>query len=105
MSEELKVLTAHVRELAVKQGEIAAEIAPAQAATAGVTWDVTVSHGLICAPASVALAGANTARGLACTAMQKTAEDLQDALGAAALRYDTTDAQAAGSLDHTIHPR
>ena len=72
MTGELKVVTAHVRELAVKQGEIAAEIAPAQAATNGVTWNVTVSHGLICTSASVALAQANTARGLACAAMQKT---------------------------------
>ena len=55
MTGELKVVTAHVRELAVKQGEIVAEIAPAQAATNGVTWNVTVSHGLICTSASVAL--------------------------------------------------
>lgn len=105
MTGELKVVTAHVRELAVKQGEIAAEIAPAQAATNGVTWNVTVSHGLICTSASVALAEANTARGLACAAMQKTSLGLQNALGAAALRYDTADAQSSGSLDQTMHPR
>ncbi len=105
MAGELKVVTAHVRELAVKQGEIVAEVAPARAATGGVTWDVAISHGLICAPASVALAGANTARGLACAAIQKTSQELQDALSAAALHYDVADAQASGSLDQTMHPR
>ena len=105
MSGELEVVTAHVRELAVRHGEVGTEVASAQAATQGATWDVAVSHGLICAPASVALAAANAARALACDAMQETSEDLQSALSTAALHYDSTDSQNSGSLNRAMHPR
>lgn len=102
MSGELGVVTSHVRELAAKQGEISAEIGPAGAATQGVTQDVAVSHGLICAATSVALGSANTARGRAAAAMQKTSTELQAALQTAAGHYDATDAAASGSLDQTM---
>lgn len=102
MSGELKVLTEHVRELAVRQGDVIAEIAPAEAATQGVTVDVAVSHGVICAPTSLAVAAANTARDLACQAMQKTSEELQHALTTAAENYDSADIAASGALSQTM---
>lgn len=105
MSGELKVTTAHVRELAVRQGAIAAEIEAAKAVTQGASWDVGVSHGGICLSASTALYGANSARERAAKAMQTTSEELHAHLAIAAAAYDRADAQTSGALGRTMAPR
>jgi hypothetical protein len=102
LSGEVKVTTAHVRDLAGRQGEIAAEIELAGAATEAVLRDVLFSHGAICGPANDALAAAVAARDSACAAMQEVSTSLQEKLNVAAVAYDATDASTSSTLDQTM---
>lgn len=102
MSGDLKVTTAHVRDLAGKQGEIAIEIESAGAATDAVLRDVLFSHGAICGSANDALAVAVAARDSACSAVREASTNLQEKLNAAAVAYDATDLSASGTLDQTM---
>ena len=102
MSGDLKVTAGHVRELGEKQGAIAAGIAGGKAVAQGASWDVGVSHGLICFATSQAVLAANLARDAACDAMRGNSEQLQERLGVAALHYDNTDAEAKSGLDGTM---
>lgn len=102
MSGEVNVATAHVRELAGKQGEIAAEIESAGAATEAVLRDVLFSHGAICGPANDALAAAVAARDSACAAMQEVSTSLEEKLNVAAVAYDATDSSTSGALEQTM---
>ena len=102
MSGELKVTTAHVRDLAGKQSEVATEIETAGAATEAVLRDVLFSHGAICGSANDALAAAVAARDSACTAMHEVSTSLEEHLNTAAAAYVAADAATSGTLDQTM---
>ena len=102
MSSELEVTAGHVRALGSKQGAIASNLVGAKALTGGASWDVGVSHGLICFPAIQAVVAASLARDAACDAMHSMSEQLQERLEVAASHYDVTDSEAKASLDNTM---
>lgn len=105
MSGDLRVTTAHVRELSAKQAAAAAQIGLAATATQGVSAAMWVNHGLICAPSTMAVSAAEDARSHACVGMQSVSTDLEEKLDAAADRYDRVDAQSGRSIDCEMHPR
>ena len=98
MSGELEVTTAHLGELAAKQGRAAAEMLSATEVTEGVDTSVRVSHGVIAWSTAAAVEAANTARRTAGTAMRDASDYLEEGLQAAARRYDDTDEFAEGAL-------
>lgn len=105
MAGELEVATAHVRELAAKQKQAAAEIAAATAVTDGVDTSVRFSHGVIAWSTAAAVEAAGHARSAAGAAMERTSTALGDNLTTAAGQYDQTDRIGSGLLDAQIRPR
>lgn len=105
MSSDLQVTTAHVRELAAKQGQAAAEIRSATEVTAGVDTAVRFSHGVIAWSTAGAVEAAQHARVAAGTAMGQASEELRDDLQTAASRYDATDQDTGALLDAQMAPR
>lgn len=91
MTGELEVTTAHLGELAAKQGRTAAAILSATEATEGIDTSVRVSHGVISSPTAAAVQAANNARRTAGKAAGDVSEHLEDSLGLAARRYDDAD--------------
>lgn len=98
MSGELEVTTAHLGELAAKQGRAAAEILSATEVTEGVDTSVRLSHGVISWSTAAAVEAANTARRAAGRSMQDEAGYLEAGLALAARRYDDTDECVKGAL-------
>ncbi|HTM85903.1 MAG TPA: ESX-1 secretion-associated protein [Mycobacterium sp.] len=102
MSGDLRVTTAHVRELSAKQGQAAAELSAATEAVAGVDTAVRWTHGPISSATASAVQAAQHARRTAGTGMAGVSADLGDKLTAAATQYDRTDTSASGALDGTV---
>jgi hypothetical protein len=102
MTGELEVTTAHLGELAAKQGRTAAAILSATAATEGVDTSVRVSHGVISSPTAAALRAANDARHTAGKAVGDVSDHLEDSLELAARSYDGTDEIAESVLGGQI---
>jgi hypothetical protein len=98
MSGELEVTTAHLGELAAKQGRAAAEILSATEVTEGVDMAVRVSHGVISWSTAAAVEAANNARRTAGRSLKDMSDYLEDSLELAARRYDDTDDCARGVL-------
>src|SRR3954462_4395650 len=98
MTGELEVTTAHLGELAARQGSAAAAILSATEATEGVDTSVRVSHGVISSPTAAAVRAANAARHTAGKALGDVSDRLRESLGLAARRYDDTDETAEGVL-------
>ncbi|MBS4728050.1 ESX-1 secretion-associated protein [Mycobacterium sp. SM1] len=102
---ELRVTTAHLRELSAKQQQAAAEIAAATELTHGVGGSVMKSHGVICAATAGAVSTADGARTAAGEGMREVSTDLAEKLDSAAASYDSVDQQQSGDLDQQMHPR
>lgn len=98
MSGELEVTTAHLGELAAKQGRAAAEVLSATEATEGVDTSVRVSHGVISWSTAAAVEAANNARRAAGRSLADVSDYLEDSLQRAARRYDDVDECARGVL-------
>ena len=64
-----------------------------------------INHGVVCAPATMAVAAAEAARQSACAAMQSVSSDLSQKLDTAAQRYDEIDRTSRGNLDQQMHQR
>jgi hypothetical protein len=102
---DLRVTSAHVRELAARQAAAAAQIQQAAAAAEGTTASMAVTHGFVCAPAILAVQAAEAARSAACAAMAAVSTDLNENLTTAATVYDDVDAQSGQNLSGEMHPR
>ena len=102
---DLKVTTAHVRELSARQGEAAAQVGAAGSATDGATQNMWMSHGVVCAAANMAVEAASAARKAACQAMAGVSQDLDQKLTTAAQRYDQIDQASQADIDGQMHPR
>lgn len=105
MSGELEVTTAHLGELAAKQGRAAAEILSATEVTEGVDTSVRVSHGVISWSTAAAVEAANSARRAAGRSIQEMSDHLEASLVDAARRYDDTDDCARGLLGAQMQGR
>jgi hypothetical protein len=98
----LRVTTAHLGELAAKQGRAAVEIRSATVAAEGAEAAVRSTHGSIASASVNALAAVLSARRSAGTKMAAISDDLCDKLVEAAKRYDQIDEAMSGTLGTQI---
>jgi predicted transcriptional regulator len=96
--DDLRVTTAHLGELAVKQGRAAAGIRSATIGAEGAEAAVRSTHGSIASASVSALAAVLAARRSAGTKMAAISDDLCDKLTEAAKRYDQADEAMSGTL-------
>ncbi len=100
--DDLRVTTAHLGELAAKQGRAAVEIRSATVAAEGAEAAVRSTHGSIASASVNALAAVLSARRSAGTKMAAISDDLCDKLVEAAKRYDQIDEAMSGTLGTQI---
>ncbi|BBX32999.1 hypothetical protein MMAG44476_07731 [Mycolicibacterium mageritense DSM 44476 = CIP 104973] len=98
MSGDLRVTTAHLRELSAKQGQACAELTTATAAVADVDTSVHRTHGPISWSTAGAVAAAVCARRAAGDSVARVSHGLSRRLTAAAATYDQTDAAHAARM-------
>lgn len=97
-TDNLRVLTEHVRKLADRQQAAADQITGANRATTGVADRVSDTHGLVCFLTSSALSAADEARQSAGSALHKVSNDLSEKLTTAAGNYDNADYRAGNRI-------
>lgn len=97
--QDLRVTTAHLAELASRQGRAAAETVAATFAVEGVGAAVASTHGAIAAKTTSALEAVLATRRSAGEKMADISHDLCDKLADAARRYDAIDDTLGGALD------
>ncbi|WP_066901775.1 ESX-1 secretion-associated protein [Mycolicibacterium houstonense] len=102
MSGDLRVATAHLHELSVRQGQAASGLVTATGAVEGIDAAVRATHGPISSSTAAAVQAAMNARRAAGTCLARASQDLGDKLAHAAGRYDRTDSAAGGVLDGTV---
>jgi hypothetical protein len=100
--DELRVTTAHLGELAVKQGRAAGEIRAATILAEGAEAAVRTTHGSIASASANALAAVLIARRSAGAKVAAISEDLCDKLTEAAKRYDQVDDAMSGNLGQRV---
>jgi hypothetical protein len=105
MSGDLRVITAHVRELAAKQDRAAADIKSATSAPVGVDTSVRHTHGVIAWSTAAAVEAIVHARRSAGAAMEGVSEGMATDLKDAAAAYDRYDDSAGTAIDDQMHPR
>jgi hypothetical protein len=98
MSTELRVLVAHLGDLAAKQDEAAAVVGSAAAAADGVDVAVSATHGAIAAATAAAVTDAAQARTEAGAHVEAVSRELRNRLGEAAASYARTDEVAAEEI-------
>jgi Excreted virulence factor EspC, type VII ESX diderm len=96
--DDLRVTTAHLGELAVKQGRAAVGIRSATIVPEGADAAVRSTHGSIASASVSALAVVLAARRSAGTKMAAISDELCDKLAEAAKRYDQADDAMSGAL-------
>ena len=99
MSTELRVTAAHLRELAVKQGEAAAISQSATGAIDGLAGAVGATHGPISSATAAAVQAAESARGEAGAQTAAESRAMQDRLEASATAYGSVDQAVGGALN------
>jgi Excreted virulence factor EspC, type VII ESX diderm len=104
MTNELRVETAELRDLANRQSQAAAEFGEAGATTDGAGASVLSTHGVIASATAMATNAANGARSTAASTMQTVSSGLSEKLGTAASQYDQTDSQEQSNLNQQMHP-
>ncbi|WP_018602903.1 ESX-1 secretion-associated protein [Mycobacterium sp. 155] len=98
MSGDLRVTTAHLRELSARQERAAGALITATDVVTGVDSALRWTHGPISWSAASAVEVAQNARRIAGHGIARLSEDLSEKLSAAARRYDHTDGDRADSL-------
>src|SRR5689334_5083794 len=96
--DDLRVATAHLGDLAVKQGRAAVGIRAATLMADGADGVVRQTHGAIASASADALAAVLAARRNAGMRMAAVSDDLRDKLTEAANRYDRADEAMSGTL-------
>ncbi len=96
--DDLRVTTAHLGELAVKQGRAAVGIRSTTIAAEGAEAAVRSTHGCIASASVSALAAVLAARRSTGTRMAAISDNLCDKLADAAKRYDQVDEAVSGTL-------
>ena len=99
MSEDLRVTTAHLRELSVRQGHAAGELARATDVVTSVDSSLRWTHGSISWSTAGAVEAAQNARRTAGLGIAMCSAGLSEKLSAAAQRYDHTDEHRAARLE------
>ena len=96
--DDLRVTTAHLGDLAVRQGRAAGGIRSATIVAEGVDAVVRSTHGSIASASASALAAVLGARRSAGAKVAAISEDLSDRLTEAAKRYEQVDDAMSGAL-------
>jgi hypothetical protein len=102
VSDDLRVTTARLRELAAVQERTAGELAAATALTAPTPRVVRTSHGVVASATASALAEVQTARSDAGSRMASVSQGLGARLTDSAGRYERTDEAQRSVLDQQI---
>jgi hypothetical protein len=100
--DELRVTTAHLGELAVKQGRAAGGIRSATILPEGSDAAVSSTHGSIASASANALAAVLGARRSAGAKLAAISDDLCDKLTEAAKRYSHVDDAMSGNLSRQV---
>ena len=103
--EALRVTTAHLRELAAKQAQAAAEITSATEVVDGVDTSLRRSHGVIAWSTAGAVEAIQHARRAAGNEMAAVSNGMSENLADAAAQYDQMDGAIGGRLDQEMRPR
>lgn len=101
-NEPLLVAPAHVYELAVKQGQAAAELTLASEVVSSVGSRIRTSHGVIAWSCASAIEAIQRARCTAARTLVQRSSTLSAGLASAADRYQTTDESSGTLLDRQI---
>ena len=96
--DDLRITTAHLGDLAVKQARAAADIRSATMLAEGADAAVRSTHGNIASASASALTAVLAARRSAGSKMAAISDDLCDKLTQAAKRYDRADDAMSGTL-------
>lgn len=105
MSGDLRVTTAHLRELAAKQRQAATEIRSAAEVAEGVDSAVRMTHGVIAWSTAAAVEAVQNARRLAGSGVEGVSRGMAERLDVSAAAYDRIDGAAGGRLDDQMPPR
>jgi cytosine/adenosine deaminase-related metal-dependent hydrolase len=103
-NESLHVEVRHLRELAAKQEQAAAEIASAALLAEGVAASVRTSHGIVASASAGALQAVQQARQEAAHRIGERSSALSGGLVSAAERYRNTDDSSGADLDRQMPP-
>ena len=103
--EALRVTTAHLRELATKQAQAAAEITSATEVVDGVDTSLRISHGVIAWSTAGAVEAIQHARRAAGNEMAAASNGMSENLAGAAAQYNQMDGAIGGRLDQEMRPR
>ena len=103
--DDLRVTTAHLGELAVKQVRAAGGIRSATVLPDGTAAAVRTTHGSIASASASALTAVLAARRSAGTKMAAISDELCDKLSEAAKRYDQADEAMSGALREQMQVR
>jgi hypothetical protein len=103
--EALRVTTAHLRELAAKQAQAAAEITSATEVVDGVDTSLRKSHGVIAWSTAGAVEAIQRARRGAGNEMAAVSHGMSEKLLDAAAQYDQLDDAMGGRIDQEMRPR
>jgi hypothetical protein len=101
--DELSVVTAHLTELAARQGRAAAAIRSATVMADGADAVVRQTHGAVASASASALTAVLAARRSAATRVAAISEDLSGKLSTAAKQYEQADEAAGGTLRDQMH--
>ena len=104
-SGELRVTPSHLRQLADKHGDTAAQIGLATNLVDDVAEAVLRTHGQVCSAAAAAAEQVAEARRRACIALETTSQAHEANLNTAAAQYVRTDAESRGSIDEQMPRR
>ncbi|GJF13739.1 ESX-1 secretion-associated protein [Mycolicibacterium cyprinidarum] len=100
--ETLQVTTAHLRELAAKHGQAAAEITSATEAVSGLDSAIRTSHGVIAWSTAAAVEMIQQVRRDIGNSLAGESHVLGENLTTAAGRYEATDHASGAGLDRQI---
>lgn len=102
--ESLHVTTAHLRELAAKHSQAAAEVTLATELVSGVSGAVRASHGVIAWSTAGAIEAIELARRAAGNSMARDSDAMGEKLTSAAGRYEAVDRDSGGRIDQQVRP-
>lgn len=100
--EALQVTAAHLRELAAKHGQAAAEIATATESVSGVDRAISTSHGVIARSTAAAVEAIQLARRDAGNSVARASDGMGENLTSAADRYEATDRASGANIEQRL---
>jgi uncharacterized protein YukE len=102
---QVTVTSAALQHLASQHDDIAEHITAAGQTTVDTEQNMLVSHGVVCAPATAAIASAIAARTAAAATMNSISTELSGKLSHGATSYDSTDQGQQSTLKGQVPPR